>query len=145
MVRKEKRMTENKNSQTNDVKVLVVEDSHTQALHLQALLERAGLSVSLAFDGKSGVEMASQVLPTVAILDVQMPEMNGFEVCKQLKEMSDTADIPIIMLTCRDENDAVLEGLQVGAIDYIPKDAFSDAVLIETLRQMGFIAPDTEM
>jgi PleD family two-component response regulator len=138
-------MTENKNSQASDVQVLVVEDSHTQALHLQALLERAGLSVSLAFDGKSGVEMASQVRPTVAVLDVQMPEMNGFEVCKQLKEMPDTADIPIIMLTCRDENDAVLEGLQVGAIDYIPKDAFSDMVLIETLRQMGFIAPGTEM
>jgi PleD family two-component response regulator len=133
-------MTDKKNTQANNVTVLVVEDSHTQALHLQALLEREGLSVALAFDGKSGVEMAGQVRPTVAILDVQMPEMNGFEVCKQLKEMPETADTPIIMLTCRDENDAVLEGLQVGAIDYIPKDAFSDAVLIETLRQMGFIA-----
>jgi PleD family two-component response regulator len=135
-------MTDKKNTQANDVTVLVVEDSHTQALHLQALLEREGLSVTLAFDGKSGVEMAGQVRPTVAILDVQMPEMNGFEVCKQLKEMDETADTPIIMLTCRDENDAVLEGLQVGAIDYIPKDAFSDAVLIETLRQMGFIAAE---
>lgn len=135
---------EKKNTQANKAQVLVVEDSHTQALHLQALLEREGLSVALAFDGKSGIEMASQVQPTVAILDVQMPEMNGFEVCKQLKEMPDTADIPIIMLTCRDENEAVLEGLQVGAIDYIPKDAFSDAVLIETLRQMGFIAPSAE-
>jgi PleD family two-component response regulator len=142
MVHKEKCMTEKKNTQANTV--LVVEDSHTQALHLQSLLEREGLSVALAFDGKAGVEMASQVHPTVAILDVQMPEMNGFEVCKQLKEMDDTADIPLIMLTCRDENDAVLEGLQSGAIDYIPKDAFSDAVLIETLRQMGFIATDTE-
>jgi PleD family two-component response regulator len=142
MVHKEKRMTENKNPQANDVQVLIVEDSHTQALHLQALLEREGLSVALAFDGKSGIEMANQVHPSVAILDVQMPEMNGFEVCKQLKKMPDTADIPIIMLTCRDENDAVLEGLQVGAIDYIPKDAFSDVVLVETLRQMGFITPN---
>jgi two-component system phosphate regulon response regulator PhoB len=65
-------------------------------------------------------------------------------VCKRLKEMPDTADTPIIMLTCRDGNEAVLEGLQVGAIDYIPKDAFSDAVLIETLRQMGFIAPGVQ-
>jgi PleD family two-component response regulator len=145
MVHKEKRMTdEKKNTQANDVQVLVVEDSHTQALHLQALLEREGLSVALAFDGKSGLEMAGQVRPSVAILDVQMPEMNGFEVCRQLKEMDDTAEIPIIMLTCRDENDAVLEGLQVGAIDYIPKDAFSDVVLVETLRQMGFIAASAE-
>lgn len=137
-------MTDKKNPPANNVQVLVVEDSHTQALHLQALLEREGLTVTLAFDGKSGVEMACQVHPTVTILDVQMPEMNGFEVCQRLKEMPDTADIPIIMLTCRDENDAVLEGLQAGAIDYIPKDAFSDAVLIETLRQMGFIAASAE-
>jgi PleD family two-component response regulator len=137
-------MTDKKHTQANDVTVLVVEDSHTQALHLQALLEREGLSVALAFDGKSGIEMAGQVRPTVAILDVQMPEMNGFEVCKQLKEMDATADIPIIMLTCHDENEAVMEGLQVGAVDYIPKDAFSDVVLIETLRQMGFIAADAQ-
>jgi PleD family two-component response regulator len=144
MVRKEKGMTEKRNTQANETKVLVVEDSHTQALHLQALLEREGLCVALAFDGKSGLEMARQARPAVAILDVQMPEMNGFEVCKRLKEMPDTADTPIIMLTCRDGNEAVLEGLQVGAIDYIPKDAFSDAVLIETLRQMGFIAPGVQ-
>jgi PleD family two-component response regulator len=137
---KEKAMTK-KNSQADTAQVLIIEDSHTQALHLQALLERERLSVALAFDGKSGLEIASRVRPAVVILDVQMPEMNGFEVCKRLKGMPDTADIPIIMLTCRDENDAVLEGLQVGAVDYIPKDAFSDAVLIETLRQMGFIAP----
>jgi PleD family two-component response regulator len=138
---KEKGMTQNTN--VNQDKILVIEDSHTQALHLQALLEREGLKVALAFDGKSGLEMANQDRPAVAILDVQMPEMNGFEVCKQLKETPATADIPIIMLTCRDENEAVLEGLQVGAIDYIPKDAFSDAVLLETLRQMGIItAPE---
>jgi PleD family two-component response regulator len=137
---KEKSMTKNTNVKRDDAKVLVIEDSHTQALHLQALLEREGLDVALAFDGKSGLEMANQDCPAVAILDVQMPEMNGFEVCKQLKETPATADIPIIMLTCRDENEAVLEGLQVGAIDYIPKDAFSDAVLLETLRQMGIIA-----
>jgi PleD family two-component response regulator len=137
---KEEAMTK-KNSQADTAQVLIIEDSHTQALHLQALLERERLSVALAFDGKSGLEIASRVRPAVVILDVQMPEMNGFEVCKRLKGMPDTADIPIIMLTCRDENDAVLEGLQVGAVDYIPKDAFSDAVLIETLRQMGFIAP----
>jgi two-component system cell cycle response regulator len=133
-------MTDETHTQGNNATVLVVEDSHTQALHLQALLEREGLDVALAFDGKAGVEMAGRVRPSVAILDVQMPEMNGFEVCQRLKEMDATADTPIIMLTCRDENDAVMEGLQRGAIDYIPKDAFSDAVLLETLRQMGLIA-----
>ena len=125
-------------------KILVIEDSHTQALHLQALLEKEGLDVVLAFDGKSGLEIASQIEPAVAILDVQMPEMNGFEVCRQLKEMDHTANMPIIMLTCHDEHEAVMQGLQVGAVDYIPKDAFSDAVLLETLRQMGLIETGTK-
>lgn len=135
-------MTENTGAKQDDEKILVIEDSHTQALHLQALLEREGLDVALAFDGKAGLEMAGQVHPAAIILDIQMPEMDGFQVCQRLKEVPETADTPIIMLTCRDENEAVLEGLQRGAIDYIPKDAFSDVVLIETLRQMGIIAPD---
>jgi DNA-binding response OmpR family regulator len=143
MVNKEKAMTE-KSAPNKATKILVIEDSHTQALHLQALLEKNGLDVVLAFDGKSGLEMASQIEPAVAILDVQMPEMNGFEVCRQLKEMEHIANMPIIMLTCHDEHEAVMQGLQVGAVDYIPKDAFSDAVLLETLRQMSLIEPDAE-
>lgn len=127
----------------NKKTILVVEDSHTQALRLQALLEQAGVEVALAFDGSAGVQMAHHLRPDAIILDVQMPKMNGYQVCERLKEASQTADIPIIMLTCHDEQEAVMEGLQMGAIDYIPKDAFADAVLLETLRQMGLIEQHT--
>lgn len=120
--------------------ILIVEDSTTQALHLQALLEQEGLEVELAYDGRAGLQMAQQLQPDLIVLDVQMPEMNGFQVCQQLKEAHDTADIPVIMFTRYDEHEAVMLGLQTGVIDYIPKDAFADAVLLETLRQMGFIA-----
>jgi DNA-binding response OmpR family regulator len=68
-----------------------------------------------------------------------MPGMNGFQVCQQLKRAVDTAEIPIIMFTRHDEQEAVVLGLQTGAVDYIPKDAFADAVLLETLRQMKLI------
>lgn len=126
-------------SDTNGGTILIIEDSHTQALHLQALLRQQGLDVVLAFDGETGLQMAQHLHPTLIILDVQMPEIDGFEVCKRLKGSQDTANIPIVMLTCHDEREAVVSGLEAGAIDYIPKDAFADAVLIETLRQMGFI------
>ena len=56
-----------------------------------------------------------------------------------LKEESKTADIPIIMFTRYDDAQSVMSGLETGAIDYIPKDAFAEAVLLETLRQMGFV------
>ena len=120
--------------------ILVVEDSTTQALHLQALLEQEGLKVELARDGRAGLQMAQKLQPDLIVLDVQMPEMNGFQVCQRLKESQDTVDIPVIMFTRHDEHEAVMLGLQTGVADYIPKDAFADAVLLETLRQMGFIA-----
>ena len=122
-------------------KVLVIEDSPTQALHLQALLEQEGLKVLVACDGHLGLQMAQQIQPDVIVLDVQMPEMNGFQVCEQLKGIRDTADIPVILFTRHDDDQNVMLGLQMGAVDYIPKDAFADAVLVETLRQMGLIAP----
>lgn len=119
--------------------ILLVEDSTTQALHFQTLLEEEGVSVVWASDGESGVEMAQQHSPDLIVLDIQLPKMNGFEVCRKLKEESITADIPVIMLTRFDEAESVVQGLQAGAIDYIPKDAFASAVLLETLRQMGLI------
>jgi DNA-binding response OmpR family regulator len=120
-------------------KILIVEDSPTQALHLQALLEGVGLEVVVAYDGQTGLEMARNLQPDLVVLDVQMPGMNGFQVCQQLKRAVDTAEIPIIMFTRHDEQEAVVLGLQTGAVDYIPKDAFADAVLLETLRQMKLI------
>ena len=119
--------------------ILIVEDSTTQALHLQALLEEAGLQVIWAPDGQAGVKMAHQALPDLVVLDVQLPDMNGFQVCQDLKSQNDTQHIPIIMFTRHDDPEAVVLGLQTGVIDYIPKDAFADAVLIETLRQMGLV------
>jgi DNA-binding response OmpR family regulator len=120
--------------------ILIVEDSTTQALHLQVLLEQEELNVVLAHDGRLGLQMAQQLRPDLVVLDVQMPEMNGFQVCQQLKKARETGDIPVIMFTRHDEHESVILGLQTGAVDYIPKDAFADAVLLETLRQMGFIA-----
>lgn len=119
--------------------VLVIEDSPTQALHIKQLLEQEGVSVVVANDGRMGVEMTRQLHPDLVILDVQMPDIDGFQVCQRLKAINETEPIPIIMLTRRDDRQNALLGLQSGAVDYIPKDAFADAVLLETLRQMDFI------
>ncbi len=123
--------------------ILVVEDSTTQALHLRAVLEREGLHVTWARDGREGVQKAQELRPDLIVLDIQLPEMDGFQVCQQLKASPATADIPVIMLTRYDDAESVISGLEKGVIDYIPKDAFAEAVLLETLRQMGFIAKRT--
>jgi CheY-like chemotaxis protein len=116
--------------------VLIVEDSPVQTLVLEHLLGQEGLEVLCAPDGRSGVEMARQHAPDVIILDIEMPEMNGFEVCRCLRENAQMADIPIVMLTAHSEVSMVMRGIDLGAIDFIPKDAFSEAVLLETLRQL---------
>lgn len=115
---------------------LVVEDSPVQALSLINLLQINGLTVLCATDGASGLAVAQEALPAVIVLDIEMPEKNGLEVCRALKENPATAQIPVIMLTARQDAVALETSFQLGAIDFIPKDAFSEAVLLETLRQL---------
>jgi DNA-binding response OmpR family regulator len=117
-------------------KVLIVEDSPVQASKLRLALENEGWQVHWAADGQIGVNMAKQEPPDVVVLDVQLPTMNGFQVCRALKADPKTAQIPIIMLTTRDSAVDALTGLESGAIDYVPKDAFAEAVVLETIRQL---------
>jgi CheY-like chemotaxis protein len=119
--------------------VLIVEDSPAQALVLQQVLEQEGLQVLWAPNGRIGVAMAQQQMPDAIVLDIEMPEMNGFEVCRRLKENIRTSSIPIVMLTIRTDPSALMQGIDLGAIDFIPKDAFSESVLIETLRQLRIL------
>ncbi len=123
----------------NRKKVLIVEDSPAQALMLQQRLLREGLQTLWASNGRIGVAMAQQQMPDVIVLDLEMPEMNGFEACRHLKENDRTASIPIIMLTVRTEPHTLMQGIDLWAIDFIPKDAFSESVLIETLRQLRIL------
>lgn len=118
---------------------LVIEDSLTQASHLQDLLEGEGMKAVLAENGKKGLEEARRLLPDVILLDLEMPGMDGLEVCEKLKDDDKTNGIPIILFTRHDESETVARGFQVGAIEYIPKDAFADVVLVETLKQMKMI------
>jgi DNA-binding response OmpR family regulator len=125
--------------------VLVVEDSPTQALQLQLLLEEEGLQVVCAVDGETGLALATQVRPDLIILDIQLPGIDGFQVCRCLKELPGVADIPVIMFTRHDTPEAIMLGLESGAVDYIPKDVFAHAVLLETLRQMGLITSSASL
>ncbi len=132
-----------RNMATRRKTVLVVEDSRLQALALQQLLEEKGLVVLRALNGRVGVSMAEQYMPDVIILDVQMPEMDGLEACRRLKQNPATSSIPIVMLTAHSEPTVLAQGLDLGVIDFIPKDAYSDRVLLETLRQLHILRSET--
>jgi len=101
-----------------DHKVLIVEDEPTLLETLEYNLSRHGYQVCTATDGPSAVEMARQEQPDLIVLDVMLPGLDGFEVCRILRpEMS----VPILMLTARDEEVDKVVGLEVGADDYMTK------------------------
>jgi CheY-like chemotaxis protein len=118
---------------------LIVEDSPVQALSLLKLLESQGLNVICAPNGVAGLELAQKNIPDVIVLDIHMPEMDGLQVCRLLKQGKETSAIPVVLLTALTESEAFRAGLDCGAIDFIPKDAYSDIVLLATLRQLTIL------
>lgn len=120
-------------------RILVVEDSRTQALRLQLELLRYGFAIEIATNGRSGLSAAQTQIPDLIVLDVDLPEMDGYSVCRALKADTRTAHIPVVMLTRRDDARDALAGLELGAADYIPKDAFAEHNLVESLRHLGLL------
>lgn len=121
--------------------ILVVEDSQTQATQIKMVLENAGdLTVTVANSGLDGLRLAQDTLPDLIVLDIVLPDMDGFQVCRRLKRDPATMSIPVIMLTEKSSANATVSGLQAGADDYIPKDLFASEHLIETLHELGILA-----
>lgn len=121
---------------------LLVEDSRTQALEIENNLRRYGLDVVVAHDGVGGLNMLDEHRPDLVVLDVNLPDMDGFQICRRIKRDPDTADIPVVMLTVEDSSDSTIQGLESGADDYIPKDAFAAETLIATLEALNIVIPN---
>lgn len=115
---------------------LLVEDSPTQAIEIIAALKQCGFDVISAADGLVGLDMVYEHHPVLVVLDVQLPTMNGYQVCRRLKRDPQTASIPVIMMTVADSSDATLAGLEAGADDYIAKDVFAGENLTATLNAL---------
>ncbi len=110
-------------------KVLVVDDDEALVEVVSNLLRMEGFEVIQAYNGKMGLEKARSEKPHIIVLDIMMPEMDGYEVLTKLKEDPQTADIPVIMLTARTEDKAVIESWKKGADFYIPKPFEIDELL----------------
>jgi two-component system, OmpR family, alkaline phosphatase synthesis response regulator PhoP len=102
-------------------RILVIDDEMNIVELLKYNLVAGGYKVSYALNGKDGLSLAVENKPDLILLDIMLPEMDGFDVCKEMKKIKDTSNIPIIMLTAKgDEFDKIL-GLELGADDYITK------------------------
>ena len=115
-----------------DQTVLVVEDEENLAVALRYNLVREGYSVRVANDGSAGLEIARSTSPDLIILDVMLPGISGYDICREIRRES---DVPILMLTARGEEVDKVVGLELGADDYVTK-PFSVRELMARVRAL---------
>jgi two-component system phosphate regulon response regulator PhoB len=115
--------------------VMIVEDEASLVTMLRYNLEKEGFRVTEAGDGEEALTIADETPPDAVLLDWMLPRMSGIEVCRQLRRKSETRNVPIIMLTARNEETDKVRGLNVGADDYMTK-PFSMPELMARVRAL---------
>jgi class 3 adenylate cyclase len=102
-------------------RILIVEDTPANIQTLVAILKEKGYQISVAMNGKQALDVLTRVQPDLILLDVMMPEMDGFETCRQLKATEEWRQIPVIFLTSKTETTDIVKGFELGAVDYVAK------------------------
>lgn len=117
--------------------VLVVDDEPMARTLLRLMLVRAGFNVSEAENGYDALEKVKLNVPDIILLDVMMPGMDGFEVCKTLRDVEATATLPIIMLSAKTDLDSINKGLRLGATKYLTKPISPEALTNHVKETLG--------
>jgi class 3 adenylate cyclase len=102
-------------------RILIVDDTPANVQVLSATLKEQGYQLSVALNGKQALDLLARVRPDLILLDVMMPELDGFETCRRIKASTAWREIPVIFLTARTEVDDIVKGFEVGAVDYVAK------------------------
>ena len=122
-----------------EYKILVVDDVQSNVLLLKALLGREGFGIEYAMNGTEALEKVKSEHPDLILLDVMMPDMDGFEVAGRLKVEPEQAEIPIIFLTALNDSASVVKGFQLGANDFISKPFRREELLIRVEHQLSLV------
>jgi len=115
--------------------ILVADDSSTETLLIKAPLEKQGYKLLTAENGEEALEKAVKERPNLILLDVVMPKMNGFQVCRKLKNIKETKDIKIILITSKSQESDRFWGMKQGADEYITK-PFEDDELLKSVAKL---------
>ncbi len=113
--------------------VLIVEDEPEIAELIEFHLGREGLRSDIVHSGRIALEKASANPPDLVVLDLMLPDLDGFEICRRLKSNVDTKDVPVIMVTAKSDDTDVITGIELGADDYVVK-PFSPKVLVARVK-----------
>lgn len=120
-------------------KILVVEDDHVTAKLISLLLTRAGYEVVVAHNASTALSLVEQIRPDLIILDVMLPGMDGYEICRLLRQEPDTANLPVLIFTALARPSDQRQGFVAGADAYLVKPIRSDE-LLSHVRSMLFFA-----
>ena len=104
-----------------NARILIVEDAPPNILALTSVLKEHGYQVSVATNGRQALDVLDRVRPDLILLDVMMPEMDGFETCQHIKASTKWREIPLIFLTSKNEPTDIVRGFELGAVDYVAK------------------------
>jgi two-component system response regulator BaeR len=116
-------------------RILIVDDTLKNIQLLGTILKKEGYQLNVANNGIRALEMVDKLPPDLILLDIMMPELDGYETCKRLKASADTKHIPIIFLTAKSETEDVVKGFDIGAVDFITK-PFSPKELIARVKNL---------
>lgn len=115
-------------------KILIIDDEITLQKTLSEVLAQEGFLPSSALDGEKGLELAINLIPSLILLDIIMPRLDGFKVLEELKKNAETKDIPIIILTNLEGEAEAKKMLRMGAVDYLIKSNYSLDDLINKIK-----------
>lgn len=121
------------------ITLLIVEDSAIQAFKLRRFLQESGFEVMVAKDGQEGLEMVQRIRPRLVISDISMPRMNGFQLCRAIKNDPQLAVIPVMLLTALTNPEEILEGLAAGANNYMVKPWEENHLLAMIDHSLAFV------
>ena len=114
---------------TAPAKILVVDDTPANVKLLVSLLEASGYGVGTAYSGREALEQVAKNPPDLILLDILMPEPDGYEVCRRIRQDPMTALLPIVMVTALDPTQERIKGIEVGADDFLTKPINSQELL----------------
>ncbi len=117
-------------------KILIVDDSPTETYKLTGVLEKNGHSVITAINGEEGVATAKAEKPDLVLMDIVMPGLNGFQATRQLSKAPETSDIPVVIVTTKDQETDRVWGMRQGAKAYLTK-PIDEKELIQTINKFG--------
>ncbi|MDH3647122.1 MAG: response regulator [Gammaproteobacteria bacterium] len=117
--------------------VLIIDDSPTEVHVMKTALEKHGFETASAADGEEGLEKARDCHPDLILMDVVMPGLNGFQATRELSRDPETATIPIVMVTTKDQETDRIWGLRQGAVDYLVKPVSESELVGKTREVLG--------